>query len=54
LKLERYDGKIRSLCVEKFWCDRKIKSLKKNFGTKQGVSLFYSKPRKIHPFQRRH
>ena len=27
------------MCVEKFWCDRKVKSLKKNFGTKHGLRL---------------
>ena len=37
LKLERCDEKVGSLCVEKFRCDGKLESLKKKFGTKQGL-----------------
>ena len=25
------------MCIEKFWCNRKVESLKKKFGTKQGL-----------------
>ena len=28
------------MCVEKFWCDGKVGSLKKNFGSKLGLILF--------------
>ena len=39
MKLKRCDGKIRSLCVEKFSCDEKVESFKKYFGTKHGVHV---------------
>ena len=29
------------MCVEKFWCDEKIESLKKKFGTKLGLSSLF-------------
>jgi hypothetical protein len=35
--LKRCDGKVESLCVEKFRCDGKVGSLKKKFGTKVGM-----------------
>jgi hypothetical protein len=38
--LERCDGKIRSLCIEKFRCDGKIGSLKKKLKTKPGLSFW--------------
>jgi hypothetical protein len=28
------------MCAGKFWCDRKVKSLKKKFGTKLGLSQY--------------
>jgi hypothetical protein len=38
LKLKRCDGEVENLCVGKFRCDEKVKSLKKNFGSKHGPS----------------
>jgi hypothetical protein len=37
LKLERFNRKVESLCVGKFSCDRKVRSLKKKLRTKPGL-----------------
>ena len=39
LKLKQCDIKVKSLCVEKFLCNKKIRSLKKKLGTEPGRTI---------------
>ena len=38
---------LKFMCVEKFWCDKKVRSLKKKFRTKQALRSAHNTPCKM-------